>query len=158
MADNETVVPDIGSPAARRKFLRSIPAVREQVQRFHEVLREVFRREIEYRRSDEPEEDEPNDHFENIYHCALLLYLIGDLKDVPLMWEAKTDTFDNYCGFDGQFMFGAGINETVQYVEQLGNAKLIEYVEGFDWESMGSLPEWEQSTIGYYYREMPGQQ
>ncbi len=37
------------------------------------------------------------------------------------MWEAKHINFDSCFGFDGQFLAGAGVQETIAYLEANGN-------------------------------------
>src|SRR5215203_3225581 len=78
---------------------------------FHSLLKALFNLEVNYRN------DEHNDgeFFENIYHCAFFLFTIGDLNDVMPMWKAKTSNFDLGCGFDIQFLVGAGVEETTEY-------------------------------------------
>ena len=56
--------------------------------------------------------------------AALLLYLVGDPADVPLMWEGKQINMDTGIGFDGQFLVGAGVEETIKYLEESGQKSL----------------------------------
>jgi hypothetical protein len=36
------------------------------------------------------------------------------------MWEAKNIDMDTGCGFDTQFMVGARVDETIEYLEEHG--------------------------------------
>jgi hypothetical protein len=73
-----------------------------------------------YRRAGDSAGEGESDCFEQIYWCGLLLYLAGDPADVPLMWEGKRIDMDTAIGFDGQFLVGAGVEETIKYLEELG--------------------------------------
>lgn len=92
---------DLNNPRQRRALLLKIPPSREVVRKYHAELLDLFRREMTYRRADRPAEgDDESDYFENLYWCGLLLYLVGDPADVPLMWEAKNINMDTGSGFD----------------------------------------------------------
>jgi hypothetical protein len=66
---------------------------------------------MEYRRTHGSDE-----YFENLYWCAFLLNLVGDPSDVPMMWEAKHIDFDTGAGFDVQFLLGASVEPTFDYL------------------------------------------
>jgi hypothetical protein len=53
------------------------------------LLQELLIKEMKYR-----EEDPDDDFFENLYWCGFLLYRIGDVSDVALLWQAKNVNFD----------------------------------------------------------------
>jgi len=78
---------DLNDGGARQKLLEAIPPDRATVKERHQLLLDAFRREMASRR--EEGDDLEGDLFENLYWCALLLYLVGDPADVALMWEAK---------------------------------------------------------------------
>ena len=64
---------------------------------------------------------------------ALLLYKIGNVEDAPLLWEAKTVNFDTVCGLDIQLLVGAGVDETIAYLRDLGDEQslgAVSYIEG----------------------------
>lgn len=50
--------------------------------------------------------------------CGYLLSCIGNPKDALLLWETKSISFDTYCGFDVQFLVGAGVDQTVAFLKQ----------------------------------------
>lgn len=63
---------------------------------------------------------------------ALVLSKIGSVEDAPLLWEAKTVNFDSYCGLDIQFVVGAGVRETLDYLKASGGEQLlaaVKYIE-----------------------------
>jgi hypothetical protein len=57
--------------------------------------------------------------FESIRFCGALLFLLAQVEDVCLLWEAKTVNFDTMCGFDVQFLVGAGVAPTLAYLQQI---------------------------------------
>jgi hypothetical protein len=52
---------------------------------------------------------------------AFLLYKIGNVEDVPLLWKAKEANFDTFCGLDIQLLVGAGVEETLAYLKGLSD-------------------------------------
>ncbi len=136
---------DIRKPKVREYILRNIKP--DDAKNHHDLLRKIFRLEMEYR-----ENDEELDYFENLYQCALLLYLIGDLNDVEIMWEAKHINMDTGCGFDIEFLVGAGAKKTIDYLKNKGAHKIADRLN-FCKESGGfdELDKWYKFIEGYYY-------
>ncbi len=90
--------------------------------------------------------------FEHIDWCALLLYRIGDPADAVLMWEGKQIDLDTACGFDSQFLVGAGVGATIEYLRQNGRNEIASYLQNFkDYEGFEDLPRWELFRIHYFY-------
>ena len=90
------------------------------------LLRNLLHKEMRYR-----QERPDGDSFENLYRCAFLLYRVGDVRDVELLWQAKNVDFDTGCGFDVQFLAGAGIDETVRYLQMkpdMDSAAALEFI------------------------------
>ncbi len=74
--------------------------------------------------------------------CAYPLFALGRLDDVELLWQAKSVSFDTFCGFDVQLLVGAGVEPTITYLHQNpSNETLaaVEYIKAcqkagdFDW-------------------------
>jgi hypothetical protein len=148
---------DLNSASQRSALLLPIPRDREVVKRYHRQLLDLFRLEMAYRRQDKPAEgDEDSDYFEHLYWCGLLLYLVGDPADSPLMWEARNISMDTACGFDVQFLVGVGVEETIKYLEEHAETAAADYIKitkscgDFD-----DLQGWEEFGIHYYYPERP---
>mgnify|MGYP006990208088 FL=1 len=62
---------------------------------------------------------------DNTYDCPLsiicstyLLYRLGDLNDVKSIWNAKCIDYDSYFEIDGQFLVGAGVDETIAFLRR----------------------------------------
>jgi hypothetical protein len=60
-----------------------------------------------------------DEFFENLYWAGFLLSLVAQVDDVRLLWRAKTFDFDTWCGFDVQFLVGAGVSLTLSYLQSL---------------------------------------
>lgn len=55
--------------------------------------------------------------FESIRLCGAMLFLLAQVEDVCLLWEAKTANFDTMCGFDSQLLVGSGVTPTLAYLQ-----------------------------------------
>jgi hypothetical protein len=55
--------------------------------------------------------------FESIRLCGALLFLLAQMEDVGLLWEAKTANFDTMSGFDIQLLVGAGVTPMLAYLQ-----------------------------------------
>jgi hypothetical protein len=137
----------LGDPAARARSLAGIAP--EHAAEHHALLRRIFEAEAEDRRA-----TGGGEFFENLYHCAFLLYLVGDPADVPMMWRAKHLDFDTACGFDVQFLLGAGSRRTLTYLADNGHEALARALsEHPDLDE--DRQEWETFRRGYFY-DPPG--
>jgi hypothetical protein len=144
---------DLNDGRSRQQLLEKIPPDRAAVKKLHQILLDLFRREIASRRREGY--DLEDDLFENLYWCALLLYLVGDPADVPLMWEAKHINMDTGCGFDGQFLVGAGVEETIKYLEEHGQKAPADYLKDLkSFKELDDLQGWERFRINYFYPDV----
>src|SRR5437764_6528341 len=132
-----------GDPAERTAILASIEP--ENARAHHDLLRSFFREEMEHRRTGGSDE-----HFENLYWCAYLLYEVGDPGDTPMMWEAKHLDFDTAVGFDVQFLVGAGVNRTLEYLRSHGYWHIATALAEYP-ELREDLNQWAEFRRGYFY-------
>ena|SRR5437016_10635322 len=58
---------------------------------------------------------------DDIRLSAFVLYKIANVEDVPLLWEAKRANFDTFCGLDIQLLVGAGVDNTLAYLRDVGD-------------------------------------
>ena len=68
------------------------------------------------------------------------------------MWEAKHINMDTGFGFDGQFLVGAGVEQTISYLRNSGKSEIADYIH--DMKGLGELDDlggWEQFRIQYFY-------
>jgi hypothetical protein len=138
-----TVADSLEDPARRAELLKDIAP--EAAAAHHELLRDIFRVEMEHRRAGGDDE-----YFENLYWCAFLLNQVGDPSDVPMMWEAKHIDFDTASGFDVQFLLGAGVEPTLEYLRRQGLADLARELSEFP-ELHEDLGQWAAIRRGYFY-------
>lgn len=111
--------------------------------RHHAELRSILAAEVAYRR------DGGEEYFENLYWCAYLLFCIGDLNDVDVLWDAKHTTFDAACGFDGEALLGAGLEATVRHVNSIGRPEIATYLVELSVDL--DLPAWAAFRRAYFY-------
>jgi hypothetical protein len=98
-----------------------------------ELLIALFDEEIRYRSAlwHGTIEDE-GDAYENIYWCAYLLYKVGDVRDVLLLWKAKRLNQDVGTELGIQYFLGAGSQPTIDFLrhsEEAAAADILKYVE-----------------------------
>lgn len=99
-----------------------------EISSYHSLLKALFEQEVKYRNN----ELEDGAFAENIYYCAFFLFTIGDLNDVITMWRSERSNFDLGCGFDIQFLVGAGVEETINYLRQskdVSASDALQYIE-----------------------------
>ncbi len=149
---------DLNSPAGRLALLRQIPPDRGVVRQYYDGILDLLAREVEYRRNLEDGNFEPDDqeaeHFEQLYWCALLLYLVGNVNDVVVMWQAKNLNMDTSCGFDPQFLVGAGVDATLAFLETNKQTEIADYVrEVREAGEFDYLAKWERYRIHYFYSD-----
>ncbi len=93
-----------------------------------------------------------SDYDEALYWCAFLLYRIGDLKDVEMMWEAKHIDMDTGCMLDIQYLIGAGIDSTFSYLESRKMDDILEYLNRCrEAGDLDDLLRWEAYQVRYFY-------
>ena len=118
--------------------------------RFLPLVRDVFRREIDYR----CDATTDGEYFENLYWSALFLYQIGDLEDVLPMWRAKHINMDTGVGFDVQFLVGRGVAETIEYLRKQDDSEAVgaaDYIASCrDGGDFDALDEWFAHRIEYF--------
>jgi len=52
---------------------------------------------------------------------CLQLFSIGVVEDCLLIWDAKNSSFDAGCGLDVQFLCGAGLEKTKEYLAAMSD-------------------------------------
>lgn len=140
----------IASPGGRRQIYELLQG--KALDPFHALIRAMFEQEMRYRKApSECEADaEDEDAISGIYRCAFLLYQIGDPEDVFMLWAAKLLNMDVYCMLGAQYFVGAGINETLAFLEDSGrveSGKILEYLKSsFDApHALDEQRQWEEA-------------
>lgn len=145
-----------GGPAARRAMLRAIEPTRESARLHRRTLLSILAAEAEYREKDEPLDDSSSgaDYFENLYWCAFLLYLAGDVTDAPVLWRAKRINMDTNAGLDGQYLVGAGVELTIRFLKDSKEKEAAAHLERMRKDGdLDDLHEWERYKARYFYSE-----
>lgn len=135
------------------------PEFREQVYRVlhptptaddRDLLLRLLALEVEYRN----DQMNSGEHFESLYWCAFLLSQLGVVDDALPMWRAKHVNFDTACGFDVQFLVGAGVDQTLVYLSGSDdpNAKdahdyILECRDAGDFDDLAS---WNEYRSAYF--------
>lgn len=152
LASASLIDPRLQEPSTRVKIYRAIHP--DPLPHHAVLLRKLLALEIEYRRTNPASHNDFDDFFENLYWCGFLLFRIGDLDDVLPMWAAKNINMDTGCGFDIQCLVGAGVDTTIDYLQQHHSPEAraaLEYIlecrHVGDFEEIG---EWVQGRISYF--------
>ncbi len=56
--------------------------------------------------------------------CIIMLYRLKQTEDSSLIWKAKLANYDTLTSIDGQFLVGAGLTETLEYLRSSDVSKL----------------------------------
>ncbi|WP_028103692.1 hypothetical protein [Pseudoduganella violaceinigra] len=149
LSDDGAIAPGIALIAERAQVRQQVyKALLASPRRpFHGLLRHLFQEEIKYRNAlwsgDVEDED---DHFEGIYRCAFLLGGCSDPSDTLTLWEAKHINMDVGCSMGAEYFIGAGLDETLRFLEQSSAAEasqVSEYVRG--WFAQSNALEWQKA-------------
>jgi hypothetical protein len=148
---------DLDTPSGRQSALKSVAPNRDSARKHHPALLDLFQREMTFRKDDGVGEALPCgegeiDYFEHIYWCAFLLFLVGDPADIPLMWAAKQANMDTACGFDSQFLVGAGLDSTTEYLNDNDQPEIAAYIDNLrNYGFFDDLVGWEKFRMQYFY-------
>jgi len=89
---------------------------------------------------------------EMLRSLCLQLFSLGIAEDALLIWDAKQSSFDAGCGLDVQFLCGAGLVTTKEYLARSGApsaSAVLEYLT--ECEQSGDFADWTpQATIDQY--------
>jgi hypothetical protein len=98
-------------------------------------------------------------HVELMRVCSVMLFNAGHVTDSLLIWRAKEANWDAHCSIDIQLLCGAGLPETISYLEAEASrdpeaAKALEYLSdcarpGVDFD--GFTPEARSVMYDRYY-------
>ena len=113
----------------------------------HDEIRRALAQEIEHERRGEAGE-------EMLRALCVQLFSLGVVDDALLIWEAKQSSFDAGCSLDIQFVCGAGLKATTDFLAGSASptaATALKYVR--ECEAAGDFMDWTpQSTLSEYQR------
>ena len=87
----------------QQEILQHISTNLQQLDLYHDILRQLLI--IQTGQSD-------NNY---LYWTALLLYIIGDIYDIEILWKAKESDLDRFSHFNSNYLIGSGIEKTLKY-------------------------------------------
>jgi hypothetical protein len=145
-------------PAFREGVYQAIPIEPSEVYRL--LLLTLFEQEMAFRVALWRREiNDPDDYAENIYHCAFLIYKVGNADDVFVMWKAKHLNMDIGAALGAEYFLGAGVRPTLELLKQSeleAAPHISEYIKGWasefetDRELEAELANWEASQLEYF--------
>jgi hypothetical protein len=68
-----------------------------------------------------PHQDVPLD----LKLCIIMLYKLKQAEDSILIWKAKFANYDTFVSIDGQFLVGAGVQATLDYLRSSNELKSL---------------------------------
>ena len=112
-----------------------------------DAIRQLLAEEIERERRGESGE-------EMLRTLCVQLFSLGVAEDAILIWHAKRSSFDAGCGLDVQFICGAGLAATKEYLansDAPSASAALEYV--MKCEQTGDFEDWApQASVDRYRR------
>jgi len=100
------------------------------------IIRQALAVEIRrHRAGNDISRESPDDSFEEPDDMELLrvlciqLFAAGHVSDSLLIWRAKRASFDTGCGLDIQFLCGAGLDATRDFLARSGATDAVEYLD-----------------------------
>lgn len=63
---------------------------------------------------------------DSIQLCSFMMFQLAHVEDVPLLWQAKQANYDTLLGLDIQLLVGAGVEETLHYLQQVSEGWAVE--------------------------------
>ena len=138
------------TPKERTAKLSSIPL--NKVTLHHNWLRECFKEELEFRLTETDSDEWDDKAIDNIYHCALLLHLISDVADVPLMFSAKcSGDMDLGIGVDWEFLFVRDPEVLIAFSRKIQRSDIEDWINGYTMEYYKSdMKQWLYETVRYH--------
>lgn len=62
--------------------------------------------------------------------CCWLLFMIGEVGDAALIWEAKNVNFDAHCYVDSVLLVPSGVAATAEFARSQGLTDLADWIHG----------------------------
>lgn len=88
----------------------------QQLDLYHDILKQLLLIQI----------DQTDNNY--LYWTGLLLYIIGDINDIDILWKAKESDLDRFSHFDVQYLTGYGIENTIKYCDDNDLSIISDYL------------------------------
>jgi hypothetical protein len=85
--------------------------------------------------------------------CCWLLFMLGNVEDAALVWQAKNVNFDAHCYIDSVFLVPHGAAMTSEFARRQGLADLVDWVEGEWMSDPGAAAQ--QWRSGSFFAQVP---
>ena len=85
--------------------------------------------------------------------CCWMLFMIGRIDDVPVVFAAKMTDFDTYCGIDSVFLLPHGLDATLGYAATHHLDDLLAWITRLNGDLDAHAQSWRDTT---YFDERPG--
>lgn len=127
----------------------------EALQRFGLPSSAHHRDELRSLLADEIEREGRHESGEEMLRTLCVqLFSLGVVEDALLIWQAKESSFDAHCGLDIQFLCGAGLAATKDYLAQSkvpSASAALKYLT--ECERAGDFADWTpEKTVSVYRR------
>jgi hypothetical protein len=135
------------STEERWDVLQRISPTKKSAIQNTDLILQILDAELEERKISDVHE-----YYENIYWAILLLFLTENVRHVATIWKVKHIDFDLGCGLDGQYLVGAGIDETIVYCRENNLMDAAAYIQRM--KDDGDTEErqaWKSDKILYFY-------
>ena len=78
--------------------------------------------------------------------CCWMLFMIGRLEDVPVVWEAKMTDFDTGCGIDTVLLLPHGMAPTLDYAVAHHLDDITEWLAQCEGDVDADIQGWRDTT------------
>lgn len=118
-------------------------------EKYQKIIQELLKAELEYAAAETMMR-------ETLRQLTFMLFTIGDVKDIPLLFEAKFDTcFDAGLALDVELIFGKDRTKTIQYFTENPHEEydIVERIQMYDEQDNNSPQQFEKFMNKYYGKE-----
>jgi hypothetical protein len=130
----------------------------EAFQRFGFPASSQHRAEIRQLLAEEIEREKQGSGGEEMLRTLCVqLFSLGVVEDALLIWDAKRSSFDAGCGLDVQFLCGAGLSVTKEFLGKSSAPSAVAALEYLsECEQTGDFDDWTPQSTTEQYRTYYG--
>jgi len=142
---------------AFRKEIYKELHIKDSLLKYENLIRHLMSIEMEERSKDIwDDETVYADYYdyECFYWAIFFIYRLGNVSDVKIIWEAKYIDFDTSLGVDMQWLIGAGVENTISFLEREPDEKskeILKYIKSCrDEGHFDDLERWYNYRYQYF--------